>query len=211
MSYTHSMKDHVTPEILERLKDKSDAAKDAHTKKIIGHIQTVCREDGSFKEEIEDYEKLYGAAIGFYYLGDYEKCMEAQELAYPHFNDEMGIAAIFWHTLAAWRCGKEASLLNDHYNIHMDIGHHKSYDRIMALAAGKSSVKSTKLMFDLEDNPLELSILGYGLYCYLKKFGYEGGFAEDVLERVYEEDGFWITYAYLGARNDLLNGGVFII
>jgi len=209
MSYTHPIKDHITPEIIERLKDRSDAAKDAHTKKIIDHIDEVCLEDGSFKDDIDDYEKLYGAGIGYYYLGNYEKCMEAQKIAYPHFNDEMGIAAIFWHTLAAWRCGKEPSLLNDKYNIHMDIGHHKSYDRIMALAAGKSSVKSTKLMFDLEDNDLELSIMGYGLYCYIKAYGDEGWEADSILKRVYLEDGFWITYAYLAARNDILYSSIF--
>ena len=220
MSYTHSMKDHITPEVIERLKDKSEEAKDAHTKKIIGHIDEVCGKDGGFRDDIEDYEKLYGAGIGFYYLGRYEKCMEAMELAFPHFNDEMGIAAIYWHTLAAWRCGGETVLLDRGYNIHMKIGHHRSYDKIMALAAGKSSVESTELMFSLEDNPLELSIQGYGLFCYLQMLQHRGGGAfvppvskkaGEILERVYADDGFWITYAYLAARNDKKNGGIFVL
>ena len=214
MSYRHSMKDHITPEVIERLKDKSEEAKDAHTRKIISHIDEVTSEDGSFSDYISDYEKLYAAGIGHYYLGHYEKCMEAEEKAYPHFNDEMGIAAIFWHTLAAWRCGREETLFKEHYNIRMDVGHHKSYDLIMALAGGFVSPESVKLMTEVEHNPLELSIMGYGFYRWLVRRIEKGDrslekTASDVLERVYADDGFWITYAYLGARNDKLCGGIF--
>lgn len=56
MSYKHSMKDHITPEVIERLKDKSEEAKDAHTRKIISHIDEVTKEDGSFRDDISDYE-----------------------------------------------------------------------------------------------------------------------------------------------------------
>ena len=218
MSYKHSMKDHITPEVIERLKDKSDEAKDAHTKKIISHIDEVYEKDGSLKAEISDYEKLYAAGIGYYYLGDYEKCMEAEELSYPHFNDEMGIAAIFWHTLAAWRCGRTPSLLEDKYHGAMEVGHHKSYDLIMALAKGMVSPKSAELIFSVEHNPLEHSIVGYGLYCWLQhSFSCCGSApsipcceeAQKVLDKTYADDGFWITYAYLGSRNDKLNNGIF--
>lgn len=187
--------DHLTPELIEQLEHPSDEAKQAKIDRIIAHIG----------EENPDPEAIYAAGIGFYFRGEYEECMKKEEEALPYFDDEMGIAAIFWHTLAAWRCGKPASLLDKYYHYGMTVGHHRSYNRVMAIACGNVSLETAMTLYEHSFQPLDSAIYGYGLACYLEHIGRREA-AADMIKKVADDDSFWIAYAYLAAWNDMKTG-----
>jgi len=188
----HTVNDHLTPELEAQLNDKSDSAKIAKMNKIIGHI----------KEDTNNPETIYSMGIGYYFLGEYEKCMEKEEESFPFFEDEMGIAAIFWHTLAAWRAGKEPKLLKENYHYGMTVGHHRSYNRVMAIACGNVSLETAMTLYEHSFQPLDSAIYGYGLGCYLDSIGqHEKAF--EIIEKVAKDDSFWIAYAFLAAWNDI--------
>ena len=187
----HTFYDHITPEIERQLADPSDANIEAKIAKVISHTE----------ENTEDPETVYAAGIGWYFLGEYEKCMLAEEQCYPLFDDEMGIAAIFWHTLAAWRAGKRPSLLEENYRHGMLVGHHKSYNRIMAIAIGSVSEESAFLMYKHMISPLDKTIYGYGFSCWLSHIGKKDD-ALRILREIASDRSFWIAYAYLAAYLD---------
>lgn len=187
----HTINEHLTPELEALLKDHSEEAKILKIKKILSHID----------EDTKDPESIYAAGIAYYFLGDYENCMKKEEEAFPYFEDEMGIAAIFWHTLAAWRAGKEATLLKDHYTYGMLVGHHRSYNRIMAIACGNVSLEAAETIYSHMFQPLDAAIYGYGYSCFLDHIGQKEK-AKKVLSDVVSDDSFWIAYAYLAAYLD---------
>lgn len=189
-SHHHDHSGHVTPEILEQLKDTSDAAKQAKIDKIIAHIS----------EPENDPDLKYKKGLGHFYLDEFEECMREQAEAYPFFNDEMGIAAIYWHTVAAWKCGAEPVLLKEKYNGHMDVGHHTAYNKAMAVASGLLSEKNAEMMLSFEHRPLEYSIFAYGYACWLESTSRKDE-AEEYYKKVIDDDRFWVTYSYLAAWN----------
>lgn len=186
----HDHSGEITPEILAQLENKSDEAKQGKIDRIIGHIA----------EPSDDPDMKYKKGIGHFYLGEFEECMREQAEAYPFFNDEMGVAAIYWHTVAAWKCGKEPSLLKEKYHYGMDVGHHTAYNKALATAAGILPLGSALKMLSFEHRPLEFSIFAYGAACYLESLGSKEE-AKALLVKVVEDDRFWITYAYLAAWN----------
>ena len=187
----HDHSGHVTPEILAQLEDKSDEAKQAKIDKIIGHT----------KELENDPDLKYKKGIGYYYLGLYEECMREEAECYPFFDDEMGVAAIYWHTLAAFRSGKEPVLLNEKYHYGMDVGHHTAYNKALAAAKGILPLGSALKMLSFEHRPLEYSIFSYGIACYLQTIGRTED-ADEMLKKIVADDRFWITYSYLAAWNE---------
>ena len=60
-----------------------------------------CRELGGDEMDIS-----YRLGICHFLAGSYADAMAELTRCLPLCDDEMGIAAIFWHTLCAWRCGK---------------------------------------------------------------------------------------------------------
>lgn len=187
----HSINEHLTPELEALLLDKSKEAKLTKIKKILSHIG----------EETNDPETIYATGIAYYFLGDYDNAMKKEEEAFPYFEDEMGIAAIFWHALAAWRAGKDATLLNKHYKYGMLVGHHRSYNRIMAIAIGNVSLDAADTLYNHMFQPLDKAIYGYGYSCLLEHLG-EKEKAQKILGEVAADDSFWIAYAYLAAYLD---------
>lgn len=155
-----------------------------------------CRELGGEEADIS-----YRLGIARYLAGDYEAAMREEALCFPLVDDEMGIAAMYWHTLSAWRAGKEPSLL-ERYHPGMAVGHHTAYAAVMALAAGERSFEEMQLLLAGERSDLEYSMLAYGTARWLLHRGWQDE-GETMLRSIPPRDGFWISYAYLAAWNDI--------
>jgi tetratricopeptide (TPR) repeat protein len=147
-------------------------------------------------------DTVYRDGLARYFSGDYEGAMKAEEQCFAASDEELGIGAIYWHTLAAWRLGAEPSLLKERYRPGMKVGHHFSYDRAMSLAAGYLSEGDMKALIAGEDDDLEYPMIAYGYARWLIKEGRkeEGG---ALLKEILKRDGFWIAYGFIGAWSDV--------
>lgn len=157
-----------------------------------------CRALGGAEDDIS-----YRLGIARYLAGDYAAAMAEEAICYPLVDEEMGIAAMYWHTLSAWRAGAEPELLNRHYHPGMAVGHHTAYEGAMSLPAGARSEE--EILHRLEDpaiTDLEYSMLAYGVSAYLDHIGRSGPAAK-LRASILPRDGFWISYAYLAAWNDI--------
>ncbi len=155
----------------------------------------VCRDLGG---DVVDLSYRMGLCL--FLMGKYSWAMEEFSAAYTHSDEEMQIAEIYWHTLCAWRAGEEEKLLKK-YRPGMAVGHHFTYERVMALAAGVLSREEFEGFLKTEASDLEYSILAFGYGEYLHKSGDREG-AQALQRALLHRDGFWISYAYLAALND---------
>jgi len=146
-------------------------------------------------------DTLYRLGIAYHLAGEYEKAMEAEALAYPDFNEEMGIAAIFWHTMSAYKSGAAPELLRC-YRKDMDVGHHTAYRFAMSLAVGEISLEEAVEQLKAEESDLEYSMMAYGTAIYMEQKGMAPA-AYALLKSIVKRDGFWISYGYLAAWNDV--------
>ena len=144
----------------------------------------------------------YRLGLSAYFSGDYARCMEYEEKAIGFTGEEMGIAILYWHTLAAYRLGKKPSLLEKYYHPGMDIGHHSSYERVMGFASGALSEEEFMGLLESEESDLEYPILAYGCSVWLGSRGRKKE-SRSLLEKAIRRDGFWIAYGYVAAWNDL--------
>lgn len=144
----------------------------------------------------------YRLGICYYLQGDYRQAMVELEACYPLCDEEMGIAAIYWHTLSAWRCGMEPTLLKKEYRLGMDVGHHTAYEYAMRVASGHVTLTEGMLELADERDDLEYSIMAYGIYCCLIQKN-EPEIAQMILDAIIRRDRFWISYAYIAAWNDV--------
>ncbi|MBQ4371892.1 MAG: hypothetical protein II803_05710 [Firmicutes bacterium] len=147
-------------------------------------------------------DTVYRDGLARYFSGDYEGAMKAEEQCFAASDEELGIGAIYWHTLAAWRSGAEPSLLKESYRAGMAVGHHFSYDRAMSLAAGYMSEEEMKAVIAAEDSDLEYPMVAYGYARWLINEGRreEGG---ALLKEILKRDSFWIAYGFIGAWSDV--------
>ena len=141
----------------------------------------------------------YRCGIACYLAGEYHAAMAAEERCFPAFTDEMKIAAMYWHTLAAWRAKEEPVLLKQ-YHTDMQVGHHTAYNAVMGHAAGLLPEDSWKETLKTEED-LEYSMLAYGESCRLEMLGQEEE-AEKLRKALLSRDSFWISYAFIAAWND---------
>lgn len=155
-----------------------------------------CLSLGGDKAEI-----WYRMGICHYFAGEYREAMEVLERAYPLFDEEMGVAVMYWHTMAALREKKSPSLLYRGYEDDMDIGHHTAYHFAMSAAAGKLGWDEIEDRLAREEDDLEYSIMAYGAAQVGKSRGH-GEEAEKLLETVLDRDSFWISFGWLAAFAD---------
>lgn len=162
--------------------------------KAIPDLQ-YCRKAGGDAMDLS-----YRLGICYYLAGDYQNAICEFDFCYPLCGEEMGIAAIYWHTLSAWRCKKYPALL-DKYHLGMQVGHHISYDRVAALASGRADLTTILKELRLESDDMHFSILSYGVSQYLMHLPHTYQ-ADAMIKETLSHDRFWITYAYLAAWND---------
>lgn len=158
-----------------------------------------CRELGG-----DDADLAYRLGISRYLLGDYTAAMEEEEICFPLVDEEMGIAAMYWHTMSALRCGSDPTLL-PHYRPGMAVGHHTAYERAMALLSGDLPWAEMQTLLQQEESDLEYSMLAYGSSLWLRSSGKEDA-ADKLLRSILPRDSFWISYAYIAAWNDCHRG-----
>ena len=115
-------------------------------------------------------------------------------------TDEMKVACMYWHTIAAWRCNKEPILLSQ-FKIGMDIGHHIGYDAALKLFTNVLTEEIYLLLLNEEPSDLEYSIFSYGYSAYLEKNNRLTE-RDEVLSNIITRDTFWISFAYIAAYND---------
>lgn len=156
------------------------------------HCRTLGGDDGDLS---------YRLAIAHYLEGSFAESMAESVRCLPHWDDEMGIAIIYWHTLAAWKCGEAPQLLYRAYHPRMKVGHHTAYEAAMALAAGQIGIQQAYRELDETASDLEFSIFGYGVSCWLQQAG-RCDEAEALLTRILARDSFWIGYAFIAAWRD---------
>lgn len=157
-----------------------------------------CRELGGDEADLS-----YRLGIAQYLAGDFEAAMREEEICYPLVDEEMGIAALYWHTMSALRLGTEPTLLR-YYRPEMQVGHHTAYERVMALSSGSLPWEEMQTLLQEEPSDLEYSMLAYGSSVFCRSLGHEGE-AETLLRSILPRDNFWISYAYIAAWNDSKN------
>ena len=57
----------------------------------------------------DELDIRYRLGLCRYFMGQYKEAIGQFELCIPLCDDEMGIAVIYWHTLSAYRCGRDVS------------------------------------------------------------------------------------------------------
>lgn len=154
----------------------------------------------------DEADVSYRFGIASYLAGDYPTAMWELATCFPLVDDEMGIAAMYWHTMAAWRHGAVPELLQ-HYRPDMKCGHHTAYAAVMSFAAGRLPRNDLLKMIGDTKSDLEFSMLAYGASVYLWQ---EGAAIEGraLRRQIIARDSFWISYAYLAAWNDEYFGGI---
>lgn len=153
----------------------------------------------------DDEESLYRRGIAYYLTGDYENCLAQEKASYKKYyqlgDEEMGIAAMFWHTLAAWRLGVPAEIMDTYYRPNMNVGHHYTYDEIMGIAAGHLSLPECVGKLYAVKSGLDFAIIGYGMSEYMRHIGLTAQ-ADNLRRDVVRDNSFWIAYAWLAAWTD---------
>lgn len=156
---------------------------------------TYCLENGW-----DELDARYRLGLCGYMLGDYTGSAEHLARCLTLCGDEMGIAAIYWHTLCALRSGAEPGLLAA-YHSGMDVGHHAAYEKAVRVFCGEESLPDALAELGAEPDDLEYGITAYGLSVLLQSQG-EGSESRRLAENVIHRDSFWPCYAWLAAWND---------
>lgn len=178
--------------------------------RAIRHLTTLqtskALEDFIYLDENGFSEDLsYQLGLSYFYLAEYEKSLPYFEKCFVISTDEMKVACIYWHTIASWRCGKDAFLLKE-FKIGMDIGHHVGYDAAIKLYLGILSEEIYLMLLDEEPSDLEYSIFSYGYAAALDKAGRIKE-RKKVVDTIISRDSFWISFAYIAAWNDKYYSG----
>lgn len=143
----------------------------------------------------------YPRGISFYLKKDYAAAAEEFKNCLPA-GGEMTIAIIYWHTLCAISGNFEATLLKE-YDPSMDVGHHKAYKTAVDVFAGLVTWSKEQANEDIFNgtNPLDSSIIQYGLSVYLRDKGLTSE-AESCLDEALKNEIVWPSVAYLAAWAD---------
>ncbi len=181
---------------------------DAYRQRAAKYINTMQPEKAiaDFQRSLElgcdRADTLYRLGIAYHLARQYEKAMESEAAAYPDFGDEMGIAAIFWHTMSAYKASAAPELLQ-YYRKDMNVGHHTAYRFAVSLAVGEISLDEALEQLKAEKSDLEYSMMAYGTAIYMEHKGLLPA-SDALLRDIVKRDGFWISYGYLAAWNDVI-------
>lgn len=154
----------------------------------------------------EDAEVSYLMGLCWYYAGIYGMAIREFSHTWDICDDELGIKAMYWSTLAAWKSGREPTLLR-HYHGNMDVGQNTAYALAVQTAVGKLPFDEALWALDCERDHWEFSIMAYGVAAYCEKIG-ERETAEAIYKELLSRDSCWISHSYLAAWNDRRNGRI---
>ena len=160
-----------------------------------------CQKRGAGLEDIN-----YRLGIAYYYAGQYQEAMDVLAAVYPIYDGEMGIATMYWHTLAALRIGAKPSLLPQ-FTEDMEVGHHKAYKFAMKVITGLLSWEEAMAELPKETADLDYAMMAYGMAVLSQSRG-EAALASQLVDTVIPRDSFWIGFGYLAAYNDRKRGRI---
>lgn len=145
----------------------------------------------------------YRMGLCRFFEGNYESALALFEDAFHLADDEMGIAAMYWHTLACAKSGGYKILLM-RYAPDMQTGHHTAYDLAMSVWAGHTTPEDALLKLANEPDDMEYDIAAYGIAYYFKTHGDEEKYSQ-LMQNILFRDDLWNCFAYLAAYNDTKN------
>lgn len=194
-------------EVYTRAVELDPERPDAIRQRAARYLATLQREkavadfERSLELGCERADTLYRLGIAYYLNGQYEQCMAAEAEAFPLFDEEMGIAAMYWNTLAALKAGREPELMKQSYYVGMKVGHHTAYDAVMMLATDHATMEETLQKLEAVNEDLEYAMMGYGTAMIARQRGLDE-LCGDLLYTVVKHDSFWIGYGYIAAWNE---------
>ena len=144
---------------------------------------------------IPEKSVAYSIGVWHYLKGQYQTAADWWKKCLP-CGDEMKIAIIYWHTLAAYRGGLEPELLKE-YQADMDVGHHIAYKKAVSVFAGECEWSQVSA----SHHALDDAVLFYGLSVYLEKLG-EIAKVEQYIDETLKQEAVWPCISYLAAWND---------
>ena len=143
----------------------------------------------------------YRMGLCRFFEGNCESALALFEDAFNLADDEMGIAAMYWHTLACAKSGHFKILLM-RYSPDMQTGHHTAYDLAMSVWAGYTTPEDALLKLADEPDDMEYDIAAYGIAYYLKINGDTERYNR-LMQNILSRDDLWNCFAYLAAYNDI--------
>lgn len=146
----------------------------------------------------------YRIGLCRFFQESYESALAMFEDAYRLADDEMGIAAMYWHTLACARVGAYPILLS-YYSPDMKTGHHTAYDLAMSVWANRRTAEEALKTIENEKEDMEYVISAYGIALYMKEKGRQEEY-KNLMNEILNRDGFWHCFSYLAAFNDYKKG-----
>lgn len=149
----------------------------------------------------EPHDVDYRIGLCEYMLGNYETARSIMVETFPHCNDEMGVACIYWHSLCSYRLGLTPTLM-DKWHEDMDVGHHTAYQLCARVFSGTLSMETGLELLSSEEDDMEYATAMYGLCGLLLHCGRRSEY-DMYTKRILERDGFWPCFAYIAAWIDL--------
>ncbi|MCR4676043.1 MAG: hypothetical protein K5634_02295 [Sphaerochaetaceae bacterium] len=153
-------------------------------------------EDFNLIRERKYEDVSYQTGLCHFLSSRYDEAMKEMENCYRTADNEMKVAAMYWHAISALRLGRESSLLKL-LTEDFDCGHHRAYKAACLFFKGAMPAEELKFLSDKEESDLDYSMLSYALYV--------KGFCG--LENIIRRDSFWIGFAYVAAWNELYYDG----
>lgn len=203
---------------LEAIEAYSEAIKLAH-RRIDAYRQRAGKYLATLQPEqaMADFEKCrmlggdesdlsYRMGLCWFYAGVYGMAIREFSHCWDVCGDELGIGAIYWSMIAAWRSGWQADLLG-YYHDDMDVGHHTGYAFAVRTALGKIPLEEALWILDAEKDDLEFSMMAYGVAAYCEHMG-ETETAQGLYKEILSRDSFWISFGFLAAWNDRKRGNI---
>ncbi len=146
----------------------------------------------------------YPLGVLNYLKKDYKQAAEYFLQCLPS-NGEMEIAVIYWHSLACYMAGTEATLL-DTFSENMEVGHHIAYKKTVTFfknndATDKDINDSSADLYSPATNDLDKAIILYGLSVFYKHIN-NNAKAKEFLDLALECSSVWPCVSYLAAYRD---------
>jgi tetratricopeptide (TPR) repeat protein len=151
------------------------------------------------KKAPNSLELEYRLGISSYINGDYDlaETFFKRCAGFAKTNPEMLVASEYWLALSSIRTDSgDSSWMG--YDFSQPIQVQTGYCEAMKALCGMESPESAIARAVEGANPLDGSIILYGVHCLCQKRG-QGGLAEAVLSDLVLWDDFWPSFAYLAA------------
>lgn len=148
----------------------------------------------------EESDLSYRMGLSWFFSGVYSAALREFSHCWDVCDDELGIGAIYWSMIAAWRLGIESPLLQ-YYHEKMTVGHHTAYAFAVKTALGYVPLEEALRELDMQDDDLEFSMMGYGLATYCARLGKKET-SQSICQKILRRDRFWISFGYLATWND---------